>query len=232
MEIRPNLVALSESAIPNLKFDSFMLSESPIPNPQSRFFLASRSPRRRELLTQLGLRFGLLDVDVPEVRVPGEPADDYVSRVAREKAGAGFLLAAAVPGAVVLGADTEVVLGEEVFGKPRDPADAAAMLRRLSGRTHRVISAVWVVGAGREDHALVATEVDFAPLAEAEITAYVTCGEPYGKAGAYAIQGRGAAFVTALRGSYSGVVGLPLHETARLLYSFGVTPRDLVADSA
>lgn len=193
-------------------------------------YLASQSPRRRELLIQLGLRFSVLDVDVPEVRAPGEPAEDYVNRVAREKAGVGMLAASAAPHAVVLGADTEVVLGDEVFGKPRDATDATAMLRCLSGRTHRVISAVWAVSAGREDHALVITEVDFAPLSEADIATYVADGEPYGKAGAYAIQGRGAAFVSGLRGSYSGVVGLPLHETARLLRGFGVAPPSAMTD--
>src|SRR6187551_880178 len=117
-------------------------------------YLASQSPRRRQLLEQIGFRFGVLDVDVPEVRAAGEPAESYVSRVAREKAGAGLLKVMASPGAVVLGADTEVVLGDEVFGKPRDAEDAAAMLRRLSGRTHQVISAVSVVSAGREAQAV------------------------------------------------------------------------------
>ena len=101
--------------------------------------LASQSPRRRELLARLGLDFGVLDLDIPEHRQPGEPAEEYVRRVAREKAGAGLLQVMAVPDAVVLGADTEVILDDEVFGKPRDAADAAAMLRRLSGRTHQVV---------------------------------------------------------------------------------------------
>src|SRR5690606_8251777 len=112
-----------------------------------RLFLASQSPRRRELLRQIGVEFEVVDVDVPERRAPGEPPEDYVSRVAREKAGAGLLQVGAVPGAVVLGADTEVVLGDEVFGKPADAADAASMLRRLSGRRHRVVSTVWLVAA-------------------------------------------------------------------------------------
>src|SRR6478752_2314755 len=116
-------------------------------------YLASQSPRRRELLSQLGVEYGVLDLDVPEHRQPGEPPDDYVRRVAREKAGAGLLEVVAVPGARVLGADTEVVLGDEVFGKPRDAADAAAMLRRLSGRTHRVVTVAWLVSAAREAEA-------------------------------------------------------------------------------
>lgn len=190
--------------------------------------LASKSPRRRELLARLGLDFGVLDVEVPEVRAPGEAPDAYVARVAREKAGAGLLRVVAVPGAVVLGSDTEVVLDDEVFGKPADAAAAAAMLRRLSGRTHRVLTAVSVVSAGREASVMVATEVAFAPLSDADIEEYVASGEPMGRAGAYAIQGGAERFVTRIAGSYSGVMGLPLHETAALLGGFGIharTPR-------
>ena len=144
----------------------------------------------------------------------------HVSRVAREKAGAGLLQVAAVDGAVVLGADTEVVLGDEVFGKPADAEAAAAMLRRLSGRTHRVVSTLWCVSAAREEHAQCVSTVEFAPLDEAAIAAYVATGEPFGKAGAYAIQRRAAAFIRRLDGSYSGVMGLPLCETAHLLRRF------------
>lgn len=185
--------------------------------------LASQSPRRRALLAQLGVEFGLLDVDVPERREPGEPPEDYVSRVAREKAGAGLLEVMAVPGAVVLGADTEVVLDDRVFGKPADAAEAAAMLRELSGRTHRAISAVWLVSGGREAHALSVSEVRFTALDEAGIEGYLACGEWEDRAGAYAIQGRAAGFIEHLSGSYSGVMGLPLFETAELLRSFGIT---------
>jgi septum formation protein len=183
-------------------------------------FLASQSPRRSELLRQLGVDFEVIDVSVPEYREPGEPAADYVSRVAREKAGAGLLQVVGVAGALVLGADTEVVLDDEVFGKPVDANDAAQMLRRLSGRTHRVLSVVWVVSAGREEHAVCESTVAFADLSEAHIVDYVATGEPMGKAGAYAIQGRAAAFIRRLEGSYSGVMGLPLHETAELLRRF------------
>ena len=126
--------------------------------------LASQSPRRRELLARLGVDFGVVDVDVPEQRAPGEPPGDYVRRVAREKAGAGLLEVVAVPGALVLGADTEVVLDDEVFGKPRDGADAAAMLRGLSGRTHEVIAAVSLVSAGREAQVVCISQGSFAPL--------------------------------------------------------------------
>lgn len=184
--------------------------------------LASRSPRRRELLARLGLAFDVLDVEVPEQRVSGEPAEDYVRRVAREKAGAGLLQVVAVPDALVLGADTEVVLDDEVFGKPHGADAAAAMLRRLSGRTHQVISALSLVSAAREGQAVSVSEVTFAGLDEAAIAAYVASGEPEGKAGAYAIQGRAQAFIAHLSGSYSGVMGLPLFETAGLLREFGV----------
>ena len=183
-------------------------------------YLASQSPRRRELLAQLGLDFGLLEVSVVEYRQPGEPALDYINRVAREKAGAGLLEVMAVPGALVLGADTEVLLDDVVYGKPVDAADAARMLRELSGRSHRVITAVWLVSADREEHAICESEVCLAPLAEADIAAYVGTGECLGKAGAYAVQGRAAAFIEHLSGSYSGVMGLPLHETSILLRKF------------
>lgn len=180
-------------------------------------YLASRSPRRAELLERLGLDYQLLDVDVPELRASGERAADYVRRVARDKARAGWAVVASEPGARVLGADTEVVLDDEVFGKPADAAAAAAMLGRLSGRTHTVLSAVVVVDQSGEREALSATEVRFAPLPEAVIDAYVATGEAMGKAGAYAIQGRAEAFVEHLSGSYSGVMGLPLFHTSRLL---------------
>lgn len=187
-------------------------------------YLASQSPRRRQLLEQIGARFETIDVDVPEVRAPGESPVDYVSRVAREKAGAGLLKLSGVPGAIVLGGDTEVVLGDEVFGKPEDAEHAAAMLRRLAGRTHRVITAVWCVSAGREERALNDTSVEFGPMSEGAIAAYVASGEPLGRAGAYAIQGRAGAFIRHIAGSYTGVMGLPLFETAQLLKRFGVEP--------
>lgn len=191
--------------------------------------LASQSPRRRELLGRLGVEFGVLDIDVPERRGPAEAPADYVRRVAREKAGAGLLRVVGVPGAVVLGADTEVVLGDEVFGKPRDEGDAAAMLRRLSGRTHEVISAVSLVSAGCEAQAVSVSQVTFAELSDDRIAAYVATGEPMGKAGAYAIQGGAEAFITHLSGSHSGVMGLPMYETARLLAGFGIGDRTVAA---
>lgn len=196
-------------------------------------YLASKSPRRRELLGRLGLPFGVIEIDIPEHRQPGEPAEDYVRRVAREKAGAGLLQVVGNPSALVLGSDTEVVLGtgtgasadaEQVLGKPVDAADAAAMLRRLSGRTHKVVSAVSLVSPSREVQGVSVSEVTFADLGEDQIDAYVATGEPFGKAGGYAIQGGAEVFVTRLVGSYSGVMGLPLHETARLLAEFGLGP--------
>ena len=138
--------------------------------------------------------------------------------------GAGLLSVVGNPAAVVLGADTEVVLDDEVFGKPRDGADAAAMLRRLSGRRHRVLSAVSLVSPGREVQALSVSEVTFAALSDADIAAYVATGEPAGKAGGYAIQGGAELFITCLSGSYSGVMGLPLHEAACLLREMGLQP--------
>jgi septum formation protein len=183
-------------------------------------FLASKSPRRSQLLEQIGIQFDVLDVDVPEVRAENEPGIDYVSRVAREKAGAGLLQVVAVPGALVMGADTEVELDGEIFGKPANADDAAGMLGRLAGRTHRVISVVWCVSAGKEDHCISVSEVSIAALDRESIDAYVASGEAFGKAGAYAIQGRAAAFVSHLSGSHSGVMGLPLHETWQLLDRF------------
>jgi septum formation protein len=184
--------------------------------------LASRSPRRSELLALLGLDFGVLALDVAEQRAPGEAPEDYVRRVAREKAGAGLLRVLGNPAALVLGADTEVVLDDEVFGKPNDAGEAATMLRRLSGRTHRVMSAVSLVSREREAQAFSVSEVRFGELDDAVIDAYVATGEPEGKAGGYAVQGRAQAFIAHLSGSYSGVMGLPLFETARLLRQFGV----------
>jgi septum formation protein len=189
--------------------------------------LASRSPRRSELLARLGYAFGTLELDIPEHRQPAESAGDYVRRVAREKAGAGLLQVVAAPGAVVLGADTEVVLDDEVFGKPRDAVDAAAMLRRLSGRTHQVISAVSVVSASREAQVVSESQVTVAALGDEDIAAYLATGEWEGKAGAYGIQGHAQALIAHLSGSFSGVMGLPMYETVRLLREFGIVPTNI-----
>jgi septum formation protein len=183
-----------------------------------RLVLASQSPRRRELLGQLGLALEIRPADTDERVLPGAPARDYVLRVAREKA-------RAVPGDVVLAADTAVVLRGEVLGKPLDAEDARRMLRALSGTRHEVLTGVCVrrnaSALGVELDAVVATEVAFARLGDAEIDWYVGTGEPLDKAGAYAIQGSGGAFVEEVRGSVSNVVGLPLAETAALLRRAG-----------
>ena len=184
--------------------------------------LASRSPRRAELLARLGLDFGVIDLDLPEQRGADEAPADYVRRVAREKAGAGLLKVVGVADALVLGSDTEVILDDVVFGKPADAAEAADMLRRLSGRTHQVVTAVSLVTAAREAQAVSTSLVTIAPLDDAQIAAYIASGEWEGKAGAYAIQGRAQTFIEHLAGSYSGVMGLPLFETARLLREFGL----------
>jgi len=188
-------------------------------------YLASQSPRRRELLGQLGVTFSILDVDVAEVPFPEELPVDYVRRVARDKAQAGWetLERSAQADALVLASDTEVVHGDRIFGKPKDADDAVEMLQALSGRTHEVISAVCVVSAKRERDDVCISRVRFAELGEAEIAAYVATGEPFGKAGAYAIQGKGATLIEYLEGSYSGVMGLPVFETAKLLRAFGIT---------
>ncbi|WP_430388523.1 Maf family protein [Dyella sp. 20L07] len=179
-------------------------------------YLASQSPRRRQLLEQIGVAFRVVHVDVPEQRAVAESPREYVSRVAREKALAG-LATLDDPHAVVLGADTEVVLDDEVFGKPVDAADATAMLRRLSGRVHEVISTVWLVSAKGEWSDTSLSRVRMPELDAHVIAAYIATGEPFGKAGAYAIQGHGAKLIEHLDGSHSGVMGLPVFETARLL---------------
>lgn len=185
-------------------------------------FLASQSPRRQELLAQLQVTFDVIDVNVHEQRQQGEAPWDYVNRVAREKAGAGLLQLSGRPGALAMGADTDVVLDDAVLGKPENAEQAFAMLRALSGRSHDVITAVWLMSAGQEAHRVVSSKVRFAELSDDEINAYIASGEPFGKAGAYAVQGRGAAFIESIQGSYSGVMGLPLHETYRLLQQFHV----------
>jgi septum formation protein len=183
-----------------------------------RLVLASQSPRRRELLTALGLALEIRPAATDETVHPGEHPRAYVARVAREKA-------RAVPGAFVLAADTSVVLGDDILGKPQDAADAARMLRALSGARHEVLTAVCVRSAGPEGvlerERLVATEVRFRPLADREIAWYVATGEPLDKAGAYALQGAGGALVESVDGSVSGVVGLPLAESLALLEEVG-----------
>lgn len=184
-------------------------------------FLASASPRRRELLTQIGVPFSLLSVSIDETPGMAEAPDAYVQRLAREKALAG-LAQVDQDSACVLGADTTVVLDQQILGKPADKADALAMLQALSGREHQVMTAIALAnGAGCEVR-LVCSRVRFRPIGVDEAERYWASGEPQDKAGGYAIQGWGAVFVSSLEGSYSAVVGLPLCETAQLLEAYGL----------
>jgi len=184
--------------------------------------LASASPRRQLLLKQMGLQFSVAPMDLDETVQPGERPADYVQRMAREKALAGYrAIAASSWDALVLGADTSVVSGQQILGKPADRIGARAMLEGLSGRTHQVMTAVALAGSHGVSVKLVVTDVAFRPLAQDEIDAYLETDEPWDKAGAYGIQGRGGIFVEHLAGSYSAVVGLPLRETAELLSEAG-----------
>src|SRR2546428_5633388 len=190
-------------------------------------YLASRSPRRRELLAQIGVRYHLLlfrsrpdsTPDVDETLLPGEAPDTYVERVARIKAEAGWKLLRLrnLPLAPVLAADTTVALDGKILGKPADRKEAADMLAALSGQRHEVLSAVALTRDDQVESALSRSDVQFKKLSAEEIAQYVASGECDDKAGAYAIQGRAARFIVELRGSYSGVMGLPLYETSQLL---------------
>lgn len=184
-----------------------------------RLFLASTSPRRRELLAQLGLEFSVLQVGVDESRRIGEAPSDYVARLAREKAEAGRAVARE---GVVIAADTTVVLGEDILGKPASLEEAVAMWSRLSGREHHVLTGVAVGHQDRIEVRVVRTIVRFREIDPGEMRAYWASGEPTDKAGGYAIQGIGAIFVSGIDGSYSNVVGLPLAETAELLKQSGI----------
>ncbi len=191
---------------------------------ENRIILASASPRRSELLQQIGVQFTVRPAAIDETVRRGERPVEYVRRMASEKAEAGLRQAgssAEQRRVVVLGADTAVVVDSTILGKPNDRPDAVRMLQSLSGRSHQVISAVAVTDGSRLEQRSSLTEVVFRNLSDEEITAYCASGEPEDKAGAYAIQGLGALFVTELHGSYTGVVGLPLLETAELLAAFG-----------
>ncbi len=184
-----------------------------------QIILASASPRRSELLRQIGVPHVTFPADIDETPLPGEAPADYASRLAAEKSAAVFALRGGdLP---VLAADTCVALEREIFGKPEDAAHARAMLRALSGRTHRVYTAVSLRGE-RHGQALSVSEVSFRALSEAEIDAYWRSGEPVDKAGGYAIQGLASIFIQSLNGSFSGVMGLPLFETAQLLLAHNI----------
>lgn len=197
---------------------------------QRNLYLASQSPRRLELLRQVGLQPTVLAlrsspgrIDVDETPLPDEPGMDYVLRLARLKAEAGMRAQQArrLPPWPILAADTTVTLSGQILGKPADAEEATAMLRQYSGRSHTVLTAVAAAFLGRVQVALSESQVRFRPLSEAEIAAYVASGEPFDKAGGYGIQGRAALFIEHLSGSYSGVMGLPLCETAQLLREIG-----------
>ena len=196
-------------------------------------YLASQSPRRRELLDRIGVRHKPLlaaadeDVEALEATRDGESPEAYVERVARAKlrAASRRLRVRALAPAPILCADTTVAIGGRILGKPIDGADAARMLALLSGRSHRVVSAVAVAARGRSRLAVSVSRVRFATIAPARIERYVASGEPFGKAGAYAIQSGAAAWVERIEGSYTGIMGLPLHETAALLEWAGLDVR-------
>jgi septum formation protein len=200
----------------------------------NRIYLASRSPRRRELLKQAGIAFDLLlmrtdlrrGVDVDEAPLAGETPVAYVTRIAKAKAEAGWrqVVKRRLPANPVLAADTIVVLESEIIGKPDNAERAQQFLQRLSGQTHQVLTAIAVAREERIETALSTSAVEFRELDAGEIRRYVAGGEPLDKAGAYAIQGRAAVFVRAINGSYSGIMGLPLFETAELLRHFDVAP--------
>ncbi|MEO8935272.1 MAG: Maf family protein [Burkholderiaceae bacterium] len=201
--------------------------------PATFVYLASQSPRRRELLEQLHIPHELLaphgdeDVEALERRLGNESPRTYVRRVTRLKAEAAVrrLASRTLPVAPILVGDTTVAIDQEILAKPADADDARRILAALSGRAHRVLTAVVVVGQGRMEEALSESRVRFRTLTPADIDAYITSGEPFGRAGAYAIQGRGAAFVERISGSHSGIVGLPLYETIQLLHRFGIQPQ-------
>jgi septum formation protein len=193
-------------------------------------YLASQSPRRRQLLAQIGVEPVLLlpdadeDAEALEAPRPGERPADYVQRVAALKLDAAVARQRrrGLPPGVILAGDTTVALGRRMLGKPADADEARATLRALSGRTHRVLTAVALHAGRRRRQALSVSHVRFAPLPAGVVLAYVAGGEPFGKAGAYAIQGALAAWIVHIDGSHSGIVGLPLHETAMLLRAAGV----------
>ena len=188
----------------------------------ARIVLASQSPRRRELLSLIGIPHEVRPADLDERVLPGEIPAAHAERLARAKAEA---VAASEPDAAVIGADTIVVLDGEILGKPRDAGDAAAMLRRLSGRTHTVLTAVAVVHGGRTVSGMESVEVTFRPLTDEQVERYIATGEPMDKAGAYGIQGYGAVIVERVHGDYFAVMGLALGRLVGLLDQVGVAYR-------
>ncbi len=185
-------------------------------------YLASASPRRRELLEQIGVPFRLIAAELDETPLPGEAPEDYVARLAAAKADAGWQRSRGAEHAPVVAADTAVVLDGRILGKPKDRSDGESMLLELSGRRHQVLTAVAVRSSAGNEVKISGSWVTFRPVNAAEAAAYWRTGEPRDKAGGYAIQGYAAIFIADLEGSYSGVMGLPLFETAALLNAAGV----------
>ena len=204
-----------------------------IKHANNRIYLASKSPRRRELLTQLGVDYGVLllrdsanrPVDVSEEVLAGEAPQDYVARVTREKAQAGWRIIGQrqLPLYPVLAADTTVVLNGIIYGKPANKLDAIAMIEQLSGQTHQVLTSVAIQFEEQNWQITQQSEVTFCALDSAQIDHYCSSTEPYDKAGGYGIQGKAAQFISHISGSYSGIMGLPLYETAQLLTQAGIT---------
>ena len=197
-----------------------------------KIYLASKSPRRRELLRQIGVEFEILMLReeagrpgvVTEIPHPGEDPEVYVKRIAREKAEAGLkaVLGRKLPVRPILAADTTVTIAGQILGKPADATEAMDMLRSLSGRTHQVLTAIAVIANDELNEAFSRSEVRFADLTDASLRAYCATKEPYDKAGGYGVQGHAAQFIEHISGSYSGIMGLPLFETARLLQMAGI----------
>ena len=190
--------------------------------------LASGSPRRREFFTRMGWTFTVVKPGTEERVHPGETPENYVRRNAEEKAADALALSGIADRAVAVAADTIVVQDGRILEKPKDPADAHRMLRELSGRTHQVMTGLCIRTADAMHSRTVVTDVEFKPLTDAEIDAYIRTGEPMDKAGAYAIQGLAAYMIRSVRGSYTNVVGLPLAETVEALAPFGFTPNPAV----
>lgn len=201
------------------------MTAGPVVEREAQIYLASASPRRQQLLRQLDIAFEIVPAQMTEHPHAAEPARAYVQRLATAKArfAAGVVRERGWPTKPILGADTEVVLDGAVLGKPADAAHGRALLKRLAGRTHDVLTALALLVEGEMHTAVSESRVTFGELSDADVARYWATGEPADKAGGYAVQGRAGAFITRIEGSYSGIVGLPLYELAQLLRKVGVT---------
>jgi septum formation protein len=218
-------IAIVECPVDSIQVSASLAPAAPAPETEPAIYLASKSPRRRELLRQIGVPHHVIAIDVLEAPRAHELPSEYVQRLASEKAQAGWaaLISQGLPLKPVLGADTIVVCEGHILEKPRDLAQGAAMLRQLAGAAHHVMTAVALASEQGVVVKLSITDVVFRPLDDAEISAYWHTGEPQDKAGGYAIQGLGAVFVQQIRGSYTGVVGLPIEQTVELLAQSGIS---------